>query len=154
MDKQMTRSQYDKWLKKLDPHVCTFCDPKKQIILKEFEFWYWVANLAPYWKYHTMIVPKRHFEKYSDMTMQEAGELVKVIDYGEKKIIDARIERDDGSLVKKVVYFWRFRLDRLDKVSGTVRPNHFHLHLAPDKDHLWDSILDDKATENDLELLK
>jgi len=148
--KQMTRKQYDKWIKTLDPHICTFCDPSKQIILKEFENWIWVANLAPYWPYHTMIVSRRHFEKYSDMTMQEAGELVKVIDYGEKKIIDAKIIREDGTQIKKVVYFWRFRLDRLDRASGTVRPNHFHLHLTPDKDHLWDSLIDSKAIKNDL----
>lgn len=146
----MTRKQYDKWMKTLDPNICTFCDQKKQIVLKEFEYWIWIANLAPYWKYHTMIVPKRHFEKYSDMTIQEAGELVTVIDYGEKKIIDAKIVRKDGTQVKKVVYFWRFRMDRLDKVSGTIRPSHFHIHLAPDKDHLWDPILDENASEVDI----
>lgn len=150
----MSREQYDVWMKALVPNECTFCDITKQIVLKEFNYWYWIANIAPYWKYHTMIIPKRHFEKYSDMTMQEAGELVTVIDYGEKKIIDAHLTRDDGSLIEKVVYFWRYRMNRFDKVSGTVRPSHFHIHLCPDKDHLWDPIIADNAHEWDVEVLK
>lgn len=155
MDKHlMTRPEYDEFMKTLSADKCTFCEWEKyQVILKEFENWVWIANLAPYWKYHTMIMPKRHFEKYSDMTFLEAGELVKVIDYGEKRILDAKFERDDGSLVEKVVYFWRYRFNRFDSISGTVRPSHFHLHLCADKDHRWDSTLDDNAIDWDIERL-
>ena len=157
MDKQpemMNRKDYDLWLRELHPHVCTFCDPTKQIVIKEFDYWIWIANIAPYWKYHTMIVPKRHFEKFSDMTFLEAGELIKVIDYGEKKMIDAKLKRDDGTLIEKVVYFWRFRLDRFDPLSGTVRPSHFHCHLCFDKDRLWDPIIDENAKDWDPDVFR
>ena len=150
----MTRSQYDKWLEGLPPNVCTFCAWKKyQIPLKEFEHWVWIVSIAPYWRYHTMIIPKRHFEKYGDMTLSEAGELVEVINYGEKKILGSNLRRADGSKIEKVVYFWRFRFNRFDPISHTIRPAHFHLHLAPDKDHLWDGVLEKDAHKIDWRVL-
>jgi diadenosine tetraphosphate (Ap4A) HIT family hydrolase len=155
MAKLMTRKEYDTWYKTIPENACTFCDWQKyQIVLKEFEHWVWIANIAPYWKWHTMIIPKRHFEKYSDMTFMEAGELVSVIDYGEKKLLSSNLLRSDGSKVEKVVYFWRFRFNRFDEKSGTIRPAHFHIHLCPDKDHLWDPIIDEDAHLIDLEKLK
>lgn len=142
----MDRKTYDSWFKEIPKDVCTFCQWEKyQVVLKEFEHWVWIANIAPYWKWHTMIISKRHFEKYSDMTFLEAGELTTVIDYGEKKIIDNKLTREDGSLIEKVVYFWRYRFNKFDRVSGTIRPDHFHVHLCCDRDHLWDPIVDENA---------
>lgn len=153
--KLLTRPEYDQFMREIPENKCTFCEwAKYQVVLKEFEHWVWICNIAPYWKYHTMIIPKRHFEKYSDMTPAEAGELVKVLDYGEKKIIDSNLLRSDGTLIEKVVYFWRFRFNRFDPISGTVRPAHFHIHLCGDKDHLWDRVLDSDATEWDFNCLK
>jgi len=153
--KLLSRPEYDDWLKTIPRDVCTFCRWKKyQIVLREFKYWVWIANIAPYWKWHTMIISKRHFEKYSDMTSLEAGELTRMIDYGEKKIIDSKLRRDDGSLVEKVVYFWRYRANRFDPISGTIRPDHFHIHLCCDKDRRWDSTIDDHSTEWDVEALR
>ena len=155
MKSLMTRDQYDRWLKELPPNVCTFCDWKKhQIILREFEYWVWVASIAPYWKYHTMILSKRHFEKFGDMTFKEAGELPGVIDYGEKRILESKLKREDGTLIEKVVYFWRYRFNRFDSITGTIKPAHFHLHLTPDRDHLWDPVIDLEADKWDIEILK
>lgn len=146
MNKLMSRPEYDKWMAKLPAGTCTFCNWKEyQIILKEFENWVWIANLAPYWYWHTMIMSKRHFVKFTDMSMRENAELPTILDYIEKKFVDAKLVRSDGVDVEKFVFFWRFRLNRFDPISKTVRPDHFHLHIAPDKDHLWDSTLDLKA---------
>ena len=153
--KMMSRKDYDKWLKKLPPNVCTFCQWEKyQIVLKEFEHWVWIASLAPYWRYHTMFISKRHFEKFADMTFREAGELPTAIDYGEKKMLESGLERVGGTKVEKVVYFWRYRFNRFDPISGTVRPAHFHIHLTPDKDHLWDPIIEKDAHKIDVKILK
>lgn len=151
----MDRKEYDRWLEKLPKGVCTFCEWEKyQILLKEFKHWVWIANIAPYWKYHTMIISKRHFEKYAAMTPSEAEELGRVIDYGGKKIIDSKLCRDDGSLIEKVVYFWRFRVNNFDMVSGTVRPTHFHVHLVQDRDHLWDPIIKGSACDWEVNCLR
>lgn len=146
MSKLLSRKQYDKWLRKLPEGICTFCDFKKyQIILKEFDYWVWIANLAPYWYWHTMIVPKRHFVEFDEMTFRESGELPEVLAHTKAKFLQSKVTRNDGVRVEKFVYFWRLRINRFDPISGTTRPNHFHLHLAPDKDHLWDEILDNDA---------
>lgn len=151
--KLMSRNEYDEWVKTLDPSVCTFCDLSQQIVLKEFDQWVWIANRAPYWKYHTMIIPRRHFEKYSEMSVMEAGELVRAVEYGEKRILDAKLLRDDGSLIEKVVYFWRYRMNKFDPKTGTMRPSHFHIHLCSDRDRLWDPIVDDEACVWDTRIL-
>jgi len=153
--KLLSRPDYEKWLKKLQPNECTFCKWKEyQIVLKEFEHWVWIANIAPYWNWHTMILSKRHFEKYGDMTFKEAGELTSVIDYGEKKILESKLKREDGTLIEKVVYFWRYRFNRFDPISGTVRMAHFHLHLCGDRDHLWDRVVNPEAHKCDISKLK
>ena len=144
--KLLSRKQYDKWVAELPKDKCTFCEWKKyNVVLKEFDYWIWVANIAPYWYWHTMFVPKRHFVEFNEQSFQEAAELLTVFDYAKKKFVDAKLKRKDGKDVEKFVYFWRHRLNRYDPISGTVRPDHFHIHLAPDKDHLWDSTLDDDA---------
>lgn len=150
----MTRKQYDKWLSKIPQGTCTFCTwEENQIILKEFENWVWIACIAPYWRWHTMIISKRHFVEFHEMTFREAGELVEAISYATKTMLDAKLTREDGVEIKKVVYFWRFRADRFDPISKTVRPDHFHLHLTPDKDHLWDPILDKHPEKVDVKKL-
>lgn len=152
--KLMSRPDYDKWVKTLSDSHCTFCDWKNyQVVLKEFEHWVWIYNLAPYWYWHTMIISKRHFSRFSDMTFKEVGELPSVIDYGEKKMLESKLKRPDGSLIEKVVYFWRFRFNRFDPISGTVRPDHFHIHLTGDKDRLWDPVVDPNAYKCDYKVL-
>lgn len=155
MKKLLTRAQYDKWMAKLPKNMCTFCEWKEhQMVLKEFEHWVWIANLAPYWYWHTMIMSKRHFVEFDEMSFKEAGELPEVLAYTKKKFIDAKLKRSDGKKVEKFVYFWRLRLNRYDPISKTIRPDHFHVHLAPDKDHLWDSTLDKDAYKVDMNKLK
>lgn len=150
--KLLTREEYDSWVKTIK--TCTFCEWNKyQVVLKEFKYWVWIASIAPYWKYHTMIIPKRHFEKYSEINHKEAKELVKAINYGEDKILNSNLYRTDGSKIEKVVYFWRYRKNRYDPVSGNMRPSHFHLHLIPDRDHLWDPVVDPNAKDWDINLL-
>lgn len=150
----MSRVQYDEFVKQIPNGVCTFCEWEKyQVVLKEFEHWVWIANLAPYWRYHTLIMPKRHFVKYGDMTFKEAGELTTVIDYGEKKMLDAKLTNGNGMIYEKIVYFWRYRFNNYDHVSKTLRPSHMHLHLTFDQDRLWDPVIDEEASKVDMSKL-
>jgi len=153
--KMLSREEYEKWYKKIPANECTFCNWQKyQIVLKEFDNWIWIACNAPYWRYHTMILPKRHFVKYSDMSFKEAAELVSIVDYGEKKMLDSKLKRKDGTLIEKVIYFWRFRFNRFDPVSNNIRPDHWHLHLTPDRDHIFDPTLEKDACKVDISILK
>ena len=151
MTNLMSRPEYDQWIKNLPAGVCTFCEwDKYQIVLKEFEHWLWIANLAPYWWWHTMIIPKRHFVEYEEQTFKEAAEFLDAFTYAKRKLLDAGLTRSDGVKVEKIVSFWRFRANRFDPISQTVRPDHFHVSISPDKDHLWDSTLDDDAYKCDI----
>jgi len=150
--KLLSREEYDKkFIPNIPKDVCTFCEwDKYQLVLKEFDHWVWIANIAPYWRWHTMVIPKRHFVEFDEQSYKENGELLDVLAHVKRKMIDAKLQRSDGSEVKKIVHFWRFRADRYDPISGTVRPDHFHLHITPDKDHLWDPILDADAHTCDI----
>jgi diadenosine tetraphosphate (Ap4A) HIT family hydrolase len=148
MDKNkiLNRQEYDEWMRSLDPNICTFCQwDEYQFVLKEFSYWVWIANKAPYWNWHTIIMPKRHFVEFEEQTFKEISEFLDVFSYAKRKILDAGLLRADGKPVEKIVYFARFRANRFDPISKTVRPDHYHFHLSPDKDHLWDTTLDAEA---------
>ena len=73
--KLMSRVEYDAWLKGLPDNFCPFCDWRNsQIVLYEGHTWVWVANIAPYWRYHTMFIPKRHITELTEVTVTEMGE--------------------------------------------------------------------------------
>lgn len=149
----MSRAEYDLWTKNIPKEKCMFCDQNEQFILKEGYEWLWVANIAPYWYYHTMLIPKRHFVEYWDMTNDEAIELKQLSKYVINRYRQAKLLRSDNTEIKKYVFFWRLRDDRFDPISGNIRPDHFHLHIAPDKDHLWDPTLDENAYKVDIRKL-
>lgn len=147
--KLLSREEYDIWLR--DIHDCPFCAwQENQIVLKEFEHWVWIASRAPVWNWHTMIIPKRHFVEFTDQTFKEAAEMIPVISYAQKKMLEAKLIRPDGSLVEMLSFQWRFRANSFDPVAKVVKPNHFHLNIAPDKDHLYDPIRDKEAYQKDV----
>lgn len=153
--KLLSREEYETWLKSMPKDYCAFCDwPKNQIVLREGRNWVWIANIAPYWRYHTMLITKRHIKEMTEMSLSEMGELAEMYNHIINKFRKCQLKRTDGSEVKKYVFFWRLRDDLYDPVSGNLRPDHFHIHLAPDKDHLWDPVIEKDAHQIDIELLK
>lgn len=149
--KLMDRKSYDKWVAGMKPGECTFCDWKhNQIVLKEGWRWMWIANIAPYWYWHTMLVPKRHITKMEEINDYEWMELKEMHTYAMNKYRNAKLTRIDGSDVDRYVFFWRQRDNPIDPQTGAFKPNHFHIHMAPDKDRLWDSILDKDAYKLDI----
>lgn len=152
--KLLTRAEYELFLQSIPENVCTFCEWKTyQIVLKEGYKWVWIANLSPYWNWHTMLIPKRHFTEFTEMTEFELSEMGEMLKLAMVKYRGAGLKRADGSEVKKYVYFFRKRDDRFDPISGNIRPDHFHIHIAPDKDHLWDTCLDKEPYNCDINKL-
>lgn len=150
MDKQpkiMSRIEYEEWMAKQPKDLCAFCEWKKnQIVIYEGYKWLWVANLAPYWKIHTLLVPKRHFKEYGEMTNSEAVEF--------KQLIDKAIKKYETLGVERFVHFWRKRKNSFDPKTGKKKVDHFHVHLCDDFDGMWDPILDDKAKEWDVNIMR
>ena len=149
--RMLSREEYEIWLKSFPENYCAFCDWKKnQIILKEGKHWIWIANRSPYWKYHTIFFTKRHLKEITELSDEEMKEFFEMYSYAISKFRNAKLKRDDGSEIKKYVFFWRLRDDLLDRISGNIRPDHFHVHLTPDKDHFWDSTIDRNAYKIDI----
>jgi diadenosine tetraphosphate (Ap4A) HIT family hydrolase len=142
--KLLSRNEYDEWIEGIPKGACTFCQWQEyQIPLKEFDNWVWIANIAPYWHWHTMIFPKRHFVRLEEMNLEETGELMKALKYAEDKYRQANLRTKDGQLIKNYVYFWRFRTR--DRVGNERKCAHFHLHFAPQIEHSWDPTLEKDA---------
>jgi diadenosine tetraphosphate (Ap4A) HIT family hydrolase len=147
MKKLMSRKDYDRWIKTLPKDVCPFCQWQEyQIVLFEGYEWIWIANIAPYWKNHTLLVPKRHFTEYEEMTNSEAIEF--------KQLMDRAVKKYKSLGFKRFVHFWRKRLDNIDPKTGKLKVSHFHVHLCNDFDGLWDPILDTEARKWDIDMLK
>jgi diadenosine tetraphosphate (Ap4A) HIT family hydrolase len=152
----LTREQYDLWIETLPKGWCTFCKydepigvPKvKQKVLKRFDNWVWIANIAPYWYWQTMISPKRHFIEEQDMSVEEMGEKIKASKYVESRYLKAKLRDKNDKLIENFVYFWRFR--RKDRVGGESKVGHFHLHFAPQIEHSWDPTLEADAYKCDV----
>ena len=148
-NKLFTRHEYDtEFLPSIPKGTCSFCEWwRYQSVIKEFKHWLWIQNRAPYWYFHTMFIPKRHFVQESEMTLHEMADLVQAKDYAFEQVSKLTFPagKNKGKLVEKFVYFHRYRVNSFDAVSGTTRPDHFHDHFTPDIDHRWDTTLDDDA---------
>lgn len=141
----MARAQYDKWLKELDPEVCTFCSWKEyQILLQATDHWLWILNRAPYWPYHTMLVPKRHVVQIHELSVVETGELFSI--YSQAVAVLKRHEEVIPASLRtgKYLFFWRYR-DKQRETTNQRKLDHFHLHVAPDRERMFDPVLDDSA---------
>ena len=143
MNKLLKRKDYEKWFAEIPADICTFCEWRKyQMVIKEGYEWVWIANIAPYWKRHTLLLPKRHFESYGDMSNGETIELRQILKFAMEKYEEAGYNR--------FIHFWRKR--PMDNKQKKVK--HFHIHLCDDYDGLWDNIVDKKAVEWDVDIFK
>jgi len=156
-DRLLSRDEYFEYLKELEtlpPEYCAFCDNKGNVTLKDFTFWNLIVCKAPYWRYHLMLTPKRHFKQFTDMEVKEAEEFLFALQYTTDTLIAAGLKNSDGTEIDRYLYFWRFRQNSFDPVNNVAKPDHFHFHIVPEKEHLWAPILDENACDFDVEQLK
>lgn len=150
----LDRKHYEKWLREMPSDYCPFCDwENNQILLYQTNNWLWIANRAPYWKYHTMLVTKNHYVEFDEL---EPGLLIELQIIYKKAIQKYRELYKDNviDIHQRYLLFWRLRDNQLDLKSKIIKPNHFHLHLVPDKEHLFDKILDKDAEKTDISILR
>jgi diadenosine tetraphosphate (Ap4A) HIT family hydrolase len=97
---------------------CPFCFPSLDVLLYENDLIKILIDSYPANRGHLLIVPKRHVEKWEDLTSEEKQALMKGIDLA--------IE-----ILKKVLKPDGFNLGmNLGEAAGqTVR--HLHLHIIP-----------------------
>jgi diadenosine tetraphosphate (Ap4A) HIT family hydrolase len=153
-NKLLSRDEYFSWLKTLPDTYCPFCDASNNIVIKSTAYWRLILCRAPYWKYHFMLIPKRHFKEYFEMSAMEHCELFELQHYTFKKLVEAELTHSDGSTIDRYLFFWRFREDSFDPITQTLKPDHFHFHIVPEKEHLWDAVLDEKAADIDIDKVR
>lgn len=140
----LTRAEYENALTTIPEKECSFCAWEKyQIRLHEGDHWVWIACRAPYWKYHTMLIPKEHRVQMSDLTVAEMGELFEMYSWAVDRF-RTKVNQDIS-----LIFFRRFRDGSVVTPFGVKRPNHFHLHLTPDREGLFDPLLEQDATKWD-----
>lgn len=147
----MSREEYNEWFKAVPRGVCMFCHPDTypQIILKDEKNWQWIVTIAPYWKHHTMLIPKKHYEDINEIPAAELVEMVKLYEHAKQKYLAANLKYDDGVPIYQYNMFWRTRTEEMPKVTGIYKPLHFHLHIAPDREELFVPIMDKNARDFD-----
>ncbi len=157
-DRLLTREEYYLYLKEIEvsfpADYCSFCQDQGALMLKEFKYWKLIFCKAPYWKYHLMLVPKRHFKEFTQMNKEEQEEFNKAIKYTLGVLRSAKLKYDDGKLVDVFLFFWRVRDQNRDPIALVRKTDHFHFHIVPEKEHSWESILDPNARDIDVGFLK
>lgn len=143
------RALYADKLKELDSDKkCGFCNIKSEFILKEYKHWIWVYSEFPCWKYNTIIVSKIHKVKFSDLLPEELVELKTIFSDAENALIDS------GIIPKEKGWGMDILLKQRPFLSGYETRSHMHIHLCPQKEGLFVSILDPEAHVIDTELLR
>jgi diadenosine tetraphosphate (Ap4A) HIT family hydrolase len=155
VQKLLTRPEYYELIKSLPPSLCLFCEwQEHQIILSKSKYWVWIASNSPYWKYHTMFVPKRHIVDLEDISTEEFEDLKKVKQTALAQYEKADYHWPDGSAVSMFCYTWRVRQDGFDEINKVTKSAHLHIHMSPEQDNRWTPILDPEATKYDFHKLK
>lgn len=126
----------------------------EQVVLHKGKKWNWVAALAPYWKYHTMLVPNRHISKISEINAIEWKEFLELHDKIIELYKESDIRFDDSTQMQNILVFWRQRYQLYNSVLGTNNVSHLHIHFASDREHFLDPISDDNATSWDIDVFK
>jgi len=146
-----SREEYkSKFMELNNSPVCIFCNPKEEFIIRVYENWTWVFVEFPYFKFHTMLLPKSHALRFSDLTEKELLELAEVLREVEQRYQNREIIGAQSSYGTMLHMSWLSRYGNSNKKFV----EHFHLHIWPDVEGSWESILDDKAWDVDIDLLK
>ncbi len=151
----LSREDYYRWLKDNQGKTCPFCGYKNnQIILKEFDRWVWIASKAPYWGYHTLLLPKRHVDTFSELSEEEFKDLFTLHNYIVAVYKKADLTWPDGQPIDGFLTFWRERKTNFDSIIGANKISHVHIHYVPETEHSWDAIVDPNAYKISYEPLK
>lgn len=146
-----SREDYQKLSKEFNNYSnCRLCDLKKEHIIKKYKNWTWVFAEFPYYKYHTMIVPRSHTIRFYELKKEELLELESIVEDVENLYKEKGIISDKSLYGKELLIFWRSRYWAPEKKFV----EHLHIHICPEHGHDWDSILDKNANEINMDIFK
>ena len=150
MKKMLSRKEYEKWFNAYKGD-CMLCDLDKQFILREYKHWLWIVNIAPYWRYHTMVIPRRHILHLSEIRLSEWTEFRIIYEDVIGAYREAKFKHANGTDIVKYLIMIRARDYNLDHSQDIKRPDHLHIHFLPDAIGKLDPLLEEQASEIPLE---
>jgi len=103
-----------------DTDKCVFCDLKEKYIVDEKDGIVLTVNLFPYYDGHLMIIPRRHFEKFDEVTPKEWVTMQELAKIG-IKLLREKLGIEDVWVL--------FRAPGGNGAGKSVK--HAHMHLVP-----------------------
>ncbi len=97
---------------------CPFCDLKSKYFIKELENMVLTVNLFPYIEGHMMVIPKRHIQKYQDLTEADHKEIVELVNLARQQL-------------QKVLNIPGFNLLYREGNASGSSLGHLHIHIIP-----------------------
>lgn len=148
----ISRSDYEQFVKTIPIGHCPLCHIEEQIALGESDYWYWIANISPYWKYHTMLIPKRHVHYFSELSTDELVDFQKFLRRVIKHLLRLKLTYDNGKSINQIITMFRESTDFDD--PSYYKTDHLHVHLSPDERGVCRFNIDPEAINVDIGVLK
>lgn len=98
---------------------CIFCNLTNRKLLNENENAFIIEDYYPVTKYHSLIIPKRHFSDYFEITQKELSAIYDLLRIRKKEIVE----------MDKTVTGFNVGINVGEDAGQTI--NHCHIHLIP-----------------------
>ena len=150
MNKLLSRTEYEEMVKKIPNGDCRLCNLKDQIMLGNSKYWFWIACLSPYWKYHTMLISKKHIEDIAELTAEEFTDLQNFYQKIKNHLLSLKIKHSDDKPIDQFMLMVRLREENIPGGSVYPKPKHLHIHFIPDREGAERFNLDSTAINIDI----
>ncbi len=111
------RNQQEKFAHRKED--CLFCKPEGKRIVEENSLAYLIEDKYPVTHGHSLIIPKRHFASYFDITQPELNSIQTLLQYGKE-----RLQKKDGGIEG-----FNIGVNSGEVAGQTIF--HTHVHLIP-----------------------
>ncbi|MGX1769508.1 hypothetical protein ACWIE7_14565 [Dietzia sp. NPDC055343] len=81
----------------------------------------------------------------SELSVVETGEVFRIYESAVSLLKSFQSELPETDKSGKFIFFWRFRSELDNELSDQRKLAHSHLHLAPDRERMFDPLLDETA---------
>lgn len=154
MKKLLSRDEYEQLLKNTPRDVCLLCQTQEQIVLGSSTHWLWIASLSPYWKFHTLFIPRKHLEDIAELSPELFEDFKTLHQKAKSKVLSLALKHDDGKPIDQFIIMIRLREVAIENGSTYPKPRHLHIHFVPDREGVERFVLDPLAIEADIEQLR
>lgn len=102
---------------------CPFCDLSKKQIVEENNLAYLIFDKFPVTKHHSLVIPKRHFSDYFEITQAENNAMTYLLNFGRSRLME----------IDKTIQGFNIGVNSGPVAGQTIM--HCHTHLIPRRDN-------------------